>query len=231
MGAMAGRSAVIFDLDDTLYYERDYVRSGYRAVAEHLRETLGRGGAMDEWLWDRFCRGESAGAFDALNEAFSLGLDGRGVEKLVAVYRTHRPDIVPIHGVGRLLDDLGSRAELGVVSDGYLPAQQYKLEALGLGERFGAVVFTERLGREFWKPSPAGFARVADALDVRPVDCTYVGDNPAKDFLAPNRLGWRTVQLLLAGQVHSLRPAPPGGEPLHVVRSIAELASRLLDRS
>ena len=29
---------VVFDLDDTLYAERDYVLSGYGAVAEHLSD-------------------------------------------------------------------------------------------------------------------------------------------------------------------------------------------------
>ncbi len=227
MSAMAGRWAIVFDLDDTLYFERDYVRSGYRAVADHLRESLGRTEALEDWLWDRGGRGEAGGAFDALDEAFALALGRAGVGKLVEVYRTHRPDIVPIRGVCDLLDDLAGRGGVGLVSDGYLPAQEHKLEALGLGERFGSVVFTERLGRAFWKPSPAGFERAATTLGVGHAACTYVGDNPAKDFLAPNRLGWRTVQLILPGQVHSHRTPPPGGEPQQIARSIAELAGLL----
>ena len=31
---MSGLHAIIFDLDDTLYPERDYVLSGFRAVAQ-----------------------------------------------------------------------------------------------------------------------------------------------------------------------------------------------------
>ena len=57
---------VTFDLDDTLYAERDYVRSGYQAVARHLQATLADDRPFAAWLWDRFLAGESAGAFDAL---------------------------------------------------------------------------------------------------------------------------------------------------------------------
>ena len=38
--ASAKIHAVVFDLDDTLYLERYYVRSGYRAVAEHLQQLM-----------------------------------------------------------------------------------------------------------------------------------------------------------------------------------------------
>ena len=31
--------ALVFDLDDTLYLEKDFVMSGYQAVARHLAET------------------------------------------------------------------------------------------------------------------------------------------------------------------------------------------------
>ena len=33
--------AVVYDLDDTLYLERRYVRGGFSAVGEFLRQTLG----------------------------------------------------------------------------------------------------------------------------------------------------------------------------------------------
>jgi putative hydrolase of the HAD superfamily len=55
--------------------------------------------------------------------------------------------------------------------------------------------------------------------------CAYVADNPAKDFIAPNRLGWRSVQLLCPGQIHSANAAPKGGQPQVVIASLEELDS------
>jgi putative hydrolase of the HAD superfamily len=56
-----------------------------------------------------------------------------------------------------------------------------------------------------------------------------VGDNVTKDFVAPNRLGWRTVHLVLPGQVHANNPVAEGGAPDVIVKSVNELSGVLLD--
>ena len=211
--------AVVFDLDDTLYLERDYVRSGYHAVADALRERLAVNEPFEDWLWRRFRSGRASGAFDALSEQFGLDLSADQVRELVTVYRGHRPDIHAAREVVSVLQELRGRFDLGVLSDGFLPAQRLKLDALRLSAYFQAVVFTEELGRECWKPSEAGFSAVADALDATHASCAYVGDNPVKDFIAPNRLGWLTVRLRQPGQVYADIDPPPGGEPAVTVTS------------
>jgi len=219
--------AVVFDLDDTLYPERRYVRSGYGAVGEFLRERLGRTEAFEDWLWQRFCSGRSAGALDALNAELSLGRSREQIDELVSVYREHRPDIRPREGAAALLSRLRRRCRLALLTDGFLPAQRLKLDALALGPLFDVVVFTEEIGREAWKPSTAGFQAVRDRLGVPHERCAYVADNPAKDFVAPNRLGWRTVRLVCEGQVHAHRPAPPNGRPDTTIRRLDELEDAL----
>ena len=220
----ARNQAVVFDLDDTLYAERDYVLSGYGAVAEHLSDDPARAGELRQWLWQRFLGGQPAGTFDALNGNFSLGLAGRQITELVEVYRNHSPRISPRPGIPCLLEKLHYSSMLGIISDGFLPAQKLKLGALGVEGYFDAVIFTEALGRKSWKPSPAGFEALCKELQLDADKCTYVADNPAKDFAAPNALGWRTVQLLMDGQIHSHKPAPRGGEAQLIVNSIDELA-------
>ena len=42
--------AVIFDLDDTLYSEKEYIRSGYRAIANSIPYV----NQMEEKLWQAF---------------------------------------------------------------------------------------------------------------------------------------------------------------------------------
>ena len=89
------------------------------------------------------------------------------------------------------------------------------------------MVFTEQLGRDAWKPSTKGFQRMEELLHTPSRQCLYVGDNPAKDFVAPNRLGWRSIQLLLDGQIHSKNPPAPCGDAQLTVCSIDELISAL----
>ncbi|MBT3199240.1 MAG: HAD family hydrolase [Phycisphaerales bacterium] len=218
---------IIFDLDDTLYAERDYVLSGYRAICEHLGNTPASSDEMRQWLWDRFLSGRSDNAFGALSSHFKLDLDTAGIAELVTVYRDHRPAITLRRGMGDLLDKLRGRCKLGIISDGFLPAQKFKLDALGIGDYFDAVLFTESIGREFWKPSPVGFQTICEELKADPEACVYIGDNPSKDFVAPNALGWRTIQLLLDGQIHSHKPAPSGGRPGLIAGSIDELTDMI----
>lgn len=228
--------AVVFDLDDTLYLERDYVRSGYRAIAEHLRAELNRSEPFEifqKWLWQRFLAGNYSGAFDALNDEFQLGLSTDDVSQLVTVYREHFPSITPLPHVGAMLSVFHQQFQLGLLSDGFMPGQRLKLESLKLGRFFDAVVFTDELGgRETWKPSQAGFEKVRELLNVPHEQCAYVGDNSSKDFVSPNKLGWLTVKYIIPGQVHAHKPPPEGGRPQAIVHSPGELlfvarASRL----
>ena len=176
-----------------------------------------------EWLWRRFLAGDSSRAFDALNEEFHLGLSDAQIAELIEVYRQHSPEVAPYPGARETLEAMGGTMALGLLSDGFLPAQQLKLDALRLEPCFTAVLFTEALGRDCWKPSTAGYEAVRSQLGAEHAACAYVADNPAKDFVAPNRLGWRTIQYLRPNQIHASNPPAESGQPQHVVRTDEEL--------
>ncbi|MCY2926141.1 MAG: HAD family hydrolase [Planctomycetota bacterium] len=220
--------AVVFDLDDTLYPERDYVRSGYRAVADALGQPA-RADEFFHWLWNRFLRGQPAGALDALSEEFALNLDKPTVNRLVTLYRSHPCRLAPYGGLADLLSLLRPHYRLGVLSDAFAPGGRMKLDALGLERFFDAAVFTDELGpdRQFWKPSPVGYERIAQALGVPVAACAFIGDNPSKDFQAPNALGALTIQYLQPGQLSASKAAPPGGEPQHIARNPGEIVQAL----
>lgn len=215
--------AVVFDMDDTLYLERDFVRSGYHAVAEHLRRTRHRSEGFEDWLWQRFLAGQARNAFNALDEEYQLDLDPPALAELIDVYRFHTPDISPCEGIAELLESFARNAHLGLISDGPARMQRNKLHALGLDGRFDAVVLTDDLGPDAGKPSEKPFLEIQRRLHVPPEACCYVADNPAKDFLAPNTLGWRSIRYLRDGQIYAEAPAPPGGRPQHTVRTDGEL--------
>ena len=80
-----------------------------------------------------------------------------------------------------------------MVSDGYLQVQQCKWAALGLDSFFDAVVFSDSLGRENWKPNTAPFKLVLERLNIAPEFSVYVGDNPRKDFFGARQLGMQTI--------------------------------------
>jgi putative hydrolase of the HAD superfamily len=219
--------AVIFDLDDTLFPERQYVFSGYGAVARHLQEKLGTRKHFENWLIERYESGKTAGAFDALSAYFHLDLTPEQIGELVRVYRCHQPEIAPYEDVPFMLRRMRERFRLGLLSDGFQPAQRLKLAALGLEGLFDAVVFNEDIGRGAWKPSLTGFQHIRSQLGVPHETCAYVADNPAKDFLAPNLLQWLSVQFIRPQQVHFSKAPPDGGAAKVIVHDAAELRTVL----
>jgi putative hydrolase of the HAD superfamily len=138
-----------------------------------------------------------------------------------------RPCIEPEAQAAQALVELAKFAKLGLLTDGFLPAQQLKLETLKLSNAFAAVVFTETLGRQFWKPSAAGYELIAERLGVSHAECAYVADNLSKDFVAPNALGWRTVLWRRPGQIHTHLAAPPGGQARQLAHDHRELLAAL----
>jgi len=216
---------LIFDLDDTLYDERSYVESGFRAVAAHgharygwpvaasfrfLRETLdsdGRGAVFDRWL-----------------EAHGLHMRA-AVKECLAVYRRHTPKISLNPQAAKLLPKLAREAPLYLITDGHKLVQRRKVEALGIAPLFRKVLITHCYGRARAKPSPYCFDLVRKAERCGWADLVYVGDDPAKDFAALNRRGGHTIRVRTGS--HRDTVAAPGYEAQHVIADLGGLTAVL----
>lgn len=176
---------VIFDLDDTLYSEKEYVRSGYKAVAEYL-------GSADyaEKLLSFFEDGRFA--IDEL-----LREIGRESEKgeCLNVYRSHKPTIHLYDGVAEMIQELKEKGiKVGIITDGRPKGQRNKLESLGLDKMVEDVIITDELGgTQFRKPCDIAFRIMITKWRMNPADVMYVGDNAEKDFQSPQQLGMRSV--------------------------------------
>ena len=190
---MNSLQAIVFDLDDTLYSEQDYVISGFKAVAEWAAVNLGiaqdKGFTTLANLYDQGVRNNTFNQWLAIHQIENSAV----VPKLLDVYRSHEPTINPFDESIDLLKTLNQSYKIGLVSDGYLQVQQRKWTALGLDTFFDAVVFSDSLGRENWKPSTAPFKLVLNQLNVAPEFSVYIGDNPRKDFFGARQLGMSTI--------------------------------------
>jgi len=223
---------VIFDLDDTLYDEVDFCRSGFRAVAEFISRApnLAANHSTDvifATLWEQFQNGERKRTFNASLEALGIAFEADTIDHLLKVYREHRPDILlPAESKG-ILDLLTPDYSLGLLTDGYMPTQRLKVESLGIGGYFKHIMYTEELGRKAWKPSQKGFKHLLKALEVKSQECVYVADNAEKDFLAPNVLGMETIQLIRPNRLHTAAPAHRQAEPGQLIASITQLPAAL----
>lgn len=214
---------VVFDLDDTLYLEREYVRSGFAEVAGFVAARTGVDADRTfEFLWNGFETSRRGRAFDELIEAFAL--DGLAVGELVAAYRAHQPDIALATDVRALLMALRSDGrKIGVITDGPAESQHAKVAALGLLDLVDLIVVTGEWGEDFWKPHPRSYDLIEETWGLPGSDLTYVGDNPAKDFVTARRRGWLTVRVRRAGQLHLAVEATDEYRADHEVTDLAEL--------
>jgi putative hydrolase of the HAD superfamily len=203
---------VVFDIDDTLYLERDYVRSGFRAVGAWARRTLGVPD-LAERAWAAFEAGARGSIFDAALTDAGVEVTPELITRLVACYRRHGPDIRLLDDARACLDALALESDLAVavISDGPLASQTAKARSLGLSGWSKNLIFTEALGAGFGKPHPHAFELVEQRLGVSADRCTYIADNPAKDFLAPRQRGWTTIRIRRAAGLHF---AVPGGQDI-----------------
>lgn len=197
---------VVLDLDDTLYLERDYVRSGFEAVGRHLQTVHGIDG-FAAMAWSLFEQGKRGRVFDEVLSALGCSADETLIASLVDIYRHHRPNIALCPDAATFLRTLARDEALALISDGPVASQSAKLAALGLESRFGIVILSDAWGVEFRKPHPRGFARVEEHWPL--VDRSrflYVADNPLKDFITPKARGWRTIRIIREGGEHRARP-------------------------
>lgn len=174
---------VIFDLDDTLYSEKQYVKSGYKAVARLLGDE-----SLANRLWTYFENGKPA-VDELLNE---LGCIGRKEECLKA-YREQMPEITLYEGVVCMIEDLKAEGiKVGIITDGRPEGQKNKIKALGLDSMIDDIIITDELGGiQFRKPCDIAFRIMQRRWGLPFEQIVYVGDNPNKDFQACRQLGMR----------------------------------------
>ena len=220
--------AVISDLDDTLYPERDYVKSGFFAVAADIERRFGVRGVADKML-DLFDK-ERADVYGRTLDAFGIDRDDALIKEFVETYRTHKPNIKLADDVRETLARLRAAGyKLGIITDGEPNRQREKISALGLDKLVDGIIVTDELGGEAYrKPNPKAFELMLDKLGVAAEEAAYVGDNPKKDFAVKKYLPIKTVRLI-GGGLYDECDFADGIMPDRTVKTITEIPTALGD--
>ena len=179
---------VVFDLDDTLYGEKEYVKSGYKAVGKAFPQIPN----MAEKLWQAFQLGKPA--IDYVLESEGL-LQTEVKEKCLKIYRQHIPEIHLYESVEDIFNRLLQQGKmLGVITDGRPEGQRNKIKSLNLEKWISHIIVTDELGGiAYRKPCPIAFENMQRAMNVSFSKMVYIGDNVNKDFIAPTQLGMRCI--------------------------------------
>ena len=219
-------TAVLFDLDDTLF---DHLRATRAALAV-LRE---RHAALAAWPVEDFSRHHA----ELLERLHLEGLAGRitvdeaRLRRFTSLFSMAGHPLTPdgaaavaveyrdayvaswhlVHGAVELLTVLRWQARIGVVTNNVVGEQTRKIRASGLEPLLDAVVISEAVGVS--KPDPRIFAIALERLGCPATDAVMVGDAWKTDIVGARRAGIRAVWFN-----PSRRPKPDGVD-------VAELSS------
>lgn len=204
------RKALLFDLDDTLYEEKQFVISGFRMTSQYLSEKYKvEYDKIFKILRKDFEKGLRGKNFNILLR--KLNLENESVKNLIQIYREHTPSISLYPDAEIILKELKSnKFKLGLITDGYINTQRNKLFILGIVDYFD-VILINNVEKNLSKKDKICFEKAVSKLEVKPEKAIYVGDNPLKDFVSPRKLGIVTVRVkrrkgeyssLLADEAH-----------------------------
>lgn len=183
------KKLIIFDLDDTLILERDYVISGLHFIARFFSENSGvneRDAAT--FLLDTFENSGRERIFNKLFDRFSISYNESDIQSLVCAYRHHRPALeLPDESLGFLKMLRSREVKLAIVTDGLEIMQANKVEALGLDSLVDVIVYCWAV--EAPKPATKGFEIAMLKSGCSPEETVIIGDNPGHDIKAAGLLG------------------------------------------
>lgn len=169
---------IAFDLDGTLIDSLPEIAGSLNAVREEcglpphalpvVQRAIGRGARvlLERTMHDGFAAGHS---LDALYEI------------LMKEYRSRCTEPTLYPGAEAFLDWTSERHSLTILTNKPLEITQRTLEALGLADRFAAVICPENARAP--KPDPAGLLGLLDERDVSPAEAILIGDSE-NDFAA-----------------------------------------------
>lgn len=197
--------AILFDLDDTLYDEMQFVMSGFKAVSSNISKSNNiEQKVVYQMLLDVQEEHGRGKTFDIVLKKLSL-YDEKLTSKLVEVYRTHKPNLFLYPEVSTVLSNLRKQGyKLGIITDGNVEVQRKKIDALKIKDFFDCMIFSDEYGIEKQKPDPLPYQKAMEKLEASTNETVYIGDNPYKDFISARKLGIFTIRIM-RGQYKNIK--------------------------
>lgn len=217
--------SVIFDMDNTLYPEISYVKSGFMEVSDYLsnKYELDKNVIFKKMM--HIFNSEGRGKiFNKLIDDLNLS-EKENILNLVYIYRFHTPKISLYNDVPDTLTRLKEENyKLGIITDGKALVQKNKVDALNLNEIFDVIILTDALGPDFWKPSIVPYQIALDLLNSSPKNSCYIGDDSYKDFLGPEKLNIKTIQVQYEKEIdYWKKKGFDQTKPNHIVKSLSDI--------
>lgn len=167
----------IFDLDNTLYRETDYLFPAFSQIGDYIFHKTGiESSDIARFLRDEFISEGRKHLFDKLIEKFSL--NRIAVQELLHVLRTANPGTIFLYGdaYDTLLSLKTMNKKIAIITNGTVQQQKNKIAHIDWKELNGYIdfVFSDETER---KPSPESINQYLEKNSIRPDEAVFVGDS------------------------------------------------------
>ncbi len=194
---MSKINAVIFDLDNVLYDEKDYLYAAFEKIAAYLSE---RCSIPQDKIYEKIVndfQNKSSMYPRLFNDLIAdCGLDQKLINEILTLFSSVKPDLTLYSGSVDLLLALKKQGvKLGLVTNGNVSTQKNKIQLLKIEQYFDSIIYAREMGIGKEKPDPEAYRRMLQALGVKAEETICIGDNPFTDFLGAKKLGIKTVRL------------------------------------
>lgn len=210
-------SHIVFDLDDTLYKEIEFVKSAYHYINNFVNKRYKIDLSSDIEL----CLINEISFFDHIQANFPEIKDFT-IDKYLELYRFHKPSIFFSSETSEFINKIiESNIHFSIITDGRSISQRNKINSLGISQIIKNVIISEETGYE--KPHLNNFKILDEMYPDK--NLIYIADNTQKDFLAPNILNWNSICLLDNGKnIHKQNFAlEKKYMPTKIIKSFKEL--------
>jgi putative hydrolase of the HAD superfamily len=196
--------ALVFDLDGTLYVNKELDREIHLCACKYIAELKGTTVAdADELIRETKKRLSATSGIESNLSYACLEMGG----DLKELHRRFADEIVPEHflsideRVVKLLQSLGSKYELIIYTNNNRPLSIRILEAIGVAGLFRHILTIE----DYWRPKPdrEALEKIYQAIGREPSECLFIGDRYDIDLRLPAALG---STIFLAKSVEELLP-------------------------
>lgn len=189
--------AFIFDLDDTLYPQKEFTRQCLLATSGYISEISGADVDFIKINLNRILDEKGIEYKYIFNDLFDIiKFDGvPHLKKILELFRTCKPELKLYKNTLEVLNVLKNNYRLALLTDGYEQVQHYKVKELELNDYFEEILVTFTLGEENRKPSTLPYEVMLNTLGLEAFECVYIGNDPKRDFIACKKLGMKSIRI------------------------------------
>ena len=121
----ADKPYIVFDLDDTIFQEVDYLKSAYKEIAQLV--SPGNADNVYTEMFNRYKAGENVFAWLIIE--YGSSVEDLTIQKLIKLYREHYPEITLAEDVHDFIMRLNANSiSFGLITDGRSNTQRNKLK-------------------------------------------------------------------------------------------------------